>query len=151
RNLFACRNYPSDEGFNKARVLMPLEARQMRSFNSNGTMRRLLTAVALFSLIFVAAGCDEYVQITRDRDTHIPKNATWAWRPVVEEAAVARDNRGTNNPTADNRAVISRDEPARNQPVRRGPDPNDELVRGRVKTAIEQTLASKGFKQVSDP
>ncbi|HEY2548478.1 MAG TPA: DUF4136 domain-containing protein [Candidatus Acidoferrum sp.] len=110
-----------------------------------------MTAVALVSLIFVAAGCDDYVQITRDRDVHIPRNATWAWRPVVEEPAVARNNRGPNNPTGDNRPVISRDEPARNQPVRRGPDPNDEIVRGRVRTAIEQTLASKGFKQVSDP
>ncbi|HEY2545633.1 MAG TPA: DUF4136 domain-containing protein, partial [Candidatus Acidoferrum sp.] len=110
-----------------------------------------MTAVALVSSIFVAAGCDDYVQITRDRDVHIPRNATWAWRPLVEEPAVARNNRGPNNPTGDNRPVISRDEPARNQPVRRGPDPNDEIVRGRVRTAIEQTLASKGFKQVSDP
>ena len=39
----------------------------------------------------------------------------------------------------------------RNQPVSRVPDPNDEVVRGRVRTAIEQTLTSKGFKQVSDP
>jgi hypothetical protein len=72
----------------------------------------------------------------------------------MEEPAVARDNRGPNNPTGDNRPVISRDEPARtprNQPGPRVPDPNDEVVRGRVKTAIEQTLASKGFKQVSDP
>jgi hypothetical protein len=107
-----------------------------------------LTAAAFLSLILVA-GCDEYVRVTRDPDVRIAKNATWAWRPAVEEAAAARDNR-----TGDNRPVISRDEPTRtprNQPVARVHDPNDEIVRGKVKTAIEETLTSKGFKQVSDP
>jgi uncharacterized protein DUF4136 len=120
----------------------------MRNLHSVSTARRLMTAVAFLSLIFVA-GCDEYVQVTRDRDVRIPRNATWAWRPAVEEAAVARDDR-----TGDNRPVISRDDirrEQRNQPVRRGPDANDEVVRGRVKTTIEQNLMSKGFKQVSDP
>jgi hypothetical protein len=107
-----------------------------------------LPAVAFLSLIFVA-GCDEYVQVTRDRDVRIARNATWAWRPAVEEAAVARENR-----TGDNRPVISRDDIRRDQraqPARRGPDANDEIVRGRVRTAIEQNLTSKGFKQVTDP
>jgi hypothetical protein len=127
---------------------MPLEARQMRFLRPFSTTKQLLTAAVFLSLIFVA-GCDEYVRVTRDRDVRIPKNATWAWRPAVEEAAVARDNR-----RGDNRPVISRDDirrDQRNQPVRRDPDANDEVVRGRVKTAIEQTLTSKGFKQVSDP
>ncbi len=120
----------------------------MRNLGSVSTAKRLLTAGAFLSLLFVA-GCDDRVQITRDRDVRIPRNATWAWRPVVEEAPAARDNR-----TGDNRPVVSRDEPtraSRNQPAARVPDPNDEIVRGRVKTAIEQTLTSKGFKQVSDP
>jgi Domain of unknown function (DUF4136) len=127
---------------------MPLEGRQMQNLLSVSTTRRLLTAGAFLSFIFVA-GCDEYVQVTRDRDVRIARNATWAWRPGVEEAAVARDNR-----TGDNRPVTSRDEIRRDQraqPARRDPDANDEVVRGRVKTAIEQTLTSKGFKQVSDP
>jgi hypothetical protein len=127
---------------------MLLEARQMRNLGSISTAKRLLTAGAFLSLLFVA-GCDDRVQITRDRDVRIPRNATWAWRPVVEEAPAARDNR-----SGDNRPVVSRDEPtraSRNQPAARVPDPNDEIVRGRVKTAIEQTLTSKGFKQVSDP
>jgi hypothetical protein len=79
----------------------------------------------------------------------IARNATWAWRPAVEEAAAARDTR-----PADNRPVTSRDDIRRDQraqPARRDPDANDEVVRGRVKTAIEQTLTLKGFKQVSDP
>jgi hypothetical protein len=126
----------------------------MRNWHSVSTTsvsrsRRLLTAAAFVSLIFVFAGCDEYVQVTRDRDVRIPKNATWAWRPAVEEAPAARENR-----TGDNRPVTSRDDltrTSRNQSAPRVPDPNDEVVRGRVKTAIEQSLTSKGFKQVSDP
>lgn len=126
---------------------MPLEAHPMRSVHPSKTTKRFLTAGALLSLLFVS-GCDEYVQVTRDRDVRIPRNATWAWRPAVEEAPAARENR-----TGDNRPVISRDDIRRDQrvqPARRDRDANDEIVRGRVKTAIEQALASKGFKQVSE-
>jgi hypothetical protein len=120
----------------------------MRILHSLSAPRRLLTAGAFLSLIFVA-GCDEYVQVTRDRDVRIATNATWAWRPAAEEAAAARDTR-----PGDSRPVISRDDIRRDQrarPARRDPDANDEIVRGRVKTAIEQTLTSKGFKEVRDP
>jgi len=127
---------------------MPLEARQMRNSRSVLTLKRLLTAAALLSLIFVA-GCDEYVQVTRDRDVRIARNATWAWRPAVEEAAAARDTRPVDNRPVTSRDDIRRDQRA--QPARRDPDANDEVVRGRVKTAIEQALTSKGFKQVNDP
>jgi hypothetical protein len=100
-----------------------------------------LTVAALLSVILVA-GCDEYVRITRDRDVRIPKHATWAWRPAPQEAAAARDNR----------PVVSRDEIARNQaPPPPQAQADDAVDRERVKTAIEKTLASKGFKQVSDP
>jgi hypothetical protein len=132
---------------------MPLEARQMRNLRSVLTLKRLLTAAVFLSLVFVA-GCDEYVQVTRDRDVHIAKGATWAWRPVVEEAAVARDNRGADNRPLDNRPVTSRDDltrTPRNQPAARVPDANDEVVRQRVRDAIAQTLTAKGLKQVSDP
>jgi hypothetical protein len=120
----------------------------MGNLHSVSTPKRLLTAGAFLSLILVA-GCDEYVQVTRDRDVLIASNATWAWQPAVEEAAAARDTR-----PADSRPVISRDDIRRDQraqPARRDLNANDEAVRGRVKTAIEQALASKGFKQVSDP
>lgn len=120
----------------------------MRNLHSVSRPKRLLTAGAFLSLIFLA-GCDEYVQVTRDRDVRIVRNATWAWRPAVEEAAAARDTR-----PGDSRPVISRDDIRRDQraqPARRDPDANDEVVRGRVKTAIEQALTSKGFKQVGDP
>jgi len=118
----------------------------MRNLRPVRTTRRLLTAAAFVSLIFVA-GCDEYVQVTRDRDVRIAKGATWAWRPAVEETPAAPGSR-----TGDNRPVISRDEVSRARTAPPRPaDPNDEVVRGRVKTAIEQHLNSKGFKQVSDP
>ena len=111
--------------------------------------KRLLGAAGLALVIF-AAGCDDRVQIIRDRDVHIPRNATWAWRPVVQEQAGARTS-------GDSRPVISRDDvsrqapPPRSQGVVRDPEANNEVVRERVKTAIEQTLMSKGFKQVTDP
>ena len=119
----------------------------MRNLRSVLTLKRLLTAAAFLSLVFVA-GCDEYVQVTRDHDAHIVKGATWAWRPVVVLLA-ARENR-----SGDNRPVTSRDDltrTPRNQPAPRVPDANDEVVRQRVRDAIAQTLTSKGLKQVSDP
>jgi len=85
------------------------------------------------------AGCDEYVQITLDPDVPIHKLATWAWRPAAEQAN-ARDSR----------AVISRDMISRDETVVRDSDADNEMVRQRVKTAIEQTLASKGLTQISD-
>jgi hypothetical protein len=110
------------------------------------TSKRVLSAGALAFAIF-AAGCDDRVQIIRDRDVRIPQNATWAWRPVVQETAATRTS-------GDNRPVISRDDVSRQGPpqrVVRDAEANNEVVRGRVKTAIEQTLMSRGFKQVTDP
>ena len=99
----------------------------------------LIAASALLSGLLLA-GCDEYVQITRDPDVPIHKLATWAWRPAGEQAN-ARDSRG---------AVISRDVISRDETVVRDSNADNETVRQRVKTAIEQTLASKGLTQISD-
>jgi Domain of unknown function (DUF4136) len=121
----------------------------MRDLVSFGTRKRLLSAAAILSLV-VAVGCDEYVQVTRDRDVRIPRQATWAWRPAGDEPVAARSAR-------DDRPVVSRDVVGPNQGPNQGPrvaadpDGNNEVVRGRVKAAIEQTLASKGFKHVDDP
>lgn len=110
---------------------------------------KLLTAAALVGLIFVA-GCNDRVRIVRDHDVHIARNATWAWRPFVEEARSA-----TPPPSRDNRPIISRDDISggrqRQAPPPRELNADDEVVRQRVKTAIEQNLASKGFKQVDNP
>jgi Domain of unknown function (DUF4136) len=117
--------------------------------------KRLVTAAAFVSLVFLV-GCDEHVQITRDHDIRIPKHATWAWRPAEGGARYAPP---PSAPNSDNRPVISRDtmNPPPPPPQGRGAGPagqqttaEDDVVRQRVKTAIEQTLASKGFQQV-DP
>jgi len=99
----------------------------------------LIAVSALLSGLSLA-GCDEYVQITRDPDVPIHKLATWAWRPATE-AARARDSR----------PVVSRDVISRDETVTRDSSADNEMVRKRVKTAIEQTLASKGLNQISDP
>lgn len=95
-------------------------------------------AAVLCGLLLV--GCDDYVQITRDPDVRIPKHATWAWRPATEQTK-----------GRDSRPVVSRDVISRRETVVRESGANDEAVRQRVKTAIEQTLASKGLTQISDP
>src|SRR5690349_7074233 len=101
----------------------------------------LLAVTALF-FGFLLAGCDDYVQITRDPDVRIPKLATWAWRPAPEPSK-ARER--------DSRPVVSRDVISRNETAERDVDANSEAARQKVKTAIEQTLASKGLQQISDP
>ena len=101
----------------------------------------LLAVVALFGG-FLLAGCDDYVQITRDPDVRIPKLATWAWRQAPEQTK-ARER--------DARPVVSRDVISRGETVERETNADNEMVRQRVKTAIERTLASKGLNQISDP
>ena len=101
-----------------------------------------LLAVSALFCGFLLAGCDDYVQITRDPDVRIPKLATWAWRPAPEPSK-ARER--------DSRPVVSRDVISRNETVERDTNADNEMVRQRVKTAIEQTLASKGLNQISDP
>lgn len=104
-----------------------------------------LLAVTALVCGFLLAGCDDYVQITRDPDVWIPKLATWAWRPAPEPSkARERDSR-------DSRPVVSRDVISRNETVERDTNADNEMVRQRVKTAIEQTLKSKGLNQISDP
>ena len=100
-----------------------------------------LVAAAALCCSLLLAGCDDYVQITRDPDLKIHKLATWAWRPATEQAVRVRDSR----------PVISRDVISRNETQVRDTTSNNEIVRQRVKTAIEQTLASKGLNQISDP
>jgi hypothetical protein len=121
----------------------------MRNLHPSIATKRLLSVAAVLSLILVA-GCDERVRVTRDRDVRIPKHATWAWRPAVQEPAPARDAA-----RRDDRPVISRDTLSRNQSpnriAEREPNADDELMRGKVKAAIEEQMTKKGFTQVSDP
>ncbi|HXY26228.1 MAG TPA: DUF4136 domain-containing protein [Candidatus Acidoferrum sp.] len=99
-----------------------------------------LVAAAALCCSLLMAGCDDYVQITRDPNIKIHKLATWAWLPAQEQAR-----------TRDPRPVVSRDVISRNETPVRDTTANNEIVRQRVKTAIEQTLTSKGLNQISDP
>lgn len=103
------------------------------------TPRVPLIAGAAWLCAFVLAGCDERVQITRDRDVHFARHATWAWRPMEE-------SRGR-----DTRRVISRDEINRRETVTRDTNADNDALRDKVKIAIAANLREKGFKEVSDP
>src|SRR6266851_5467529 len=108
---------------------------------------RLLKARALFfaagaiACAVLLAGCDEYVHITRDRDVHIARHATWAWRPAQEEGS-----------RRESRPVTSRDDITRRETVNRDRDNDGEndILRGKVRSAIGHNLAEKGMKEVSD-
>ena len=97
--------------------------------------------VAAYILVcgLLLAGCDDHITVTRDPDIPVVKGNTWAWKP----AAPPKD--------ADRRPVVSRDVIARGETVARESGSNNEIVRQRIRTAIEQTLSSKGLRQESDP
>jgi len=99
-----------------------------------------LFAVSALACAVLLTGCDEYVHITRDRDAHIARHATWAWRPAPEESS-----------RRDSRRVISRDDLRRGETVTREDNADNDILRGKVKSAVERDLAEKGFKQASDP
>lgn len=99
-------------------------------------------AAAVFAGAFLLAGCDEYVHITRDPDLHPARHATWAWQTAARA-----------NPARDSRRVISRDDirGGRSEAVVRDNNPENEILREKVKHAVEENLMTKGFRQVDDP
>jgi hypothetical protein len=105
--------------------------------NWKGTPPLLAASILICGLLL--AGCDDRITVIRDPDIPVHKGSTWAWRPV----APPRD--------AEKRPVVSRDVISRGETIRRDPDANKEIVHQRFRTAIEQTLSSKGLQQVSDP
>ena len=115
----------------------------MASLSISRMRMPLLVAAACLSGL-VAGGCDDHVQVTRDPDVRIMKGATWAWQPAAPEPVAARDSRKVLS-----RDVISRDD--RRDTVVRDTNANNDIVRDRVKQSIQQSLTSKGLKQVSDP
>ena len=107
----------------------------------------LLGVLALASVAFLA-GCDEHVVVDRDPSVRVQRGMTWAWRPQPTQQQEARAEGG--------RKVISRDviTPRGDRAQREFPrynDPQKDMVHQRTRIAIEQTLASKGLTQVSDP
>ncbi len=100
--------------------------------------RSPLMAASLLACGLLLAECDDHITMTRDPDIPVVKRSTWAWKP----AAPPKD--------ADRRPVVSRDVISRRETVARDPGANNEIVRERIRTAIEQTLSSKGLRQVSD-
>jgi hypothetical protein len=108
-----------------------------------GRLRAPLFAAAAIVCAVLLAGCDEYVRITRDRDAHIARHATWAWRPAQEETSQKRSRPVTS------RDVITRGE--RGETLIRENDADSEILRGKVKAAIEHNMAEKGLRQVDDP
>jgi hypothetical protein len=113
----------------------------------------LIAAVCLAAL--VAAGCDDRVQITRDADIRIARNATWAWQPDAPTAAPVRDSRRVLSRDEINRGDLNRGDLNRGDLNRTAPvrdtNANNDIVRDRVKQAIQQNLTAKGLTQVSDP
>ena len=95
---------------------------------------------AAFAAAALLAGCDEYVHITRDPDLRIAKHATWAWQPMTQRSG-----------SRDSRPVTSRDLITRGEPVARDTSAENEVLRGKVKNAIEQSLNAKGMRFVNDP
>jgi hypothetical protein len=108
-------------------------------YGMKGTGRSPLLAASILICGLFAAGCDDHVDVIRDPNIPVVRGSTWAWKP----AAPSRD--------AERRPVVSRDVISRGETVAREPGAGNEIVRERIRTAIEQTLSSKGLRQVSDP
>src|SRR5258707_2153499 len=107
----------------------------------------LLGVLALASVAFLA-GCDEHVVVDSDPSVRVQRGMTWAWRPQPTQQQEVRAEGG--------RKVISRDviTPRSDRAQREFPrynDPQKDMVHQRTRIAIEQTLASKGLTQVTDP
>ena len=102
--------------------------------------RSPLMAASILLGGLLLAGCEEHVEIIRNRDIPVLKHQTWAWRP-----ASARKEAKNERP------VVSRDVIGGRETVAREADPANEIVRQELRTAIERQLTAKGLTQVSDP
>lgn len=118
----------------------------MRTMGLSRGLAGLMGVVAL-ACATVLAGCDEHVVVDRDPSVRVQRGMTWAWRPQPTQQAPREDG---------GRKVISRDviTPRGDRAQRDFPrydDPSKDIVHSRTRIAIEQTLASKGLTQVTDP
>src|SRR5260370_4782404 len=108
-------------------------------YQMNGIGRSPLLAASILLCGLFAAGCDDHIDVIRDPNIPVAKSSTWAWKP----APPPKDE--------DRRPVVSRDVISRGETVARGPRPKNETVRERIRTTIEQTLSSKGLRQLTAP
>src|SRR5246127_2622490 len=104
-------------------------------YRMNGVGRSPLMAAAILLGGLLLAGCDEHVEIIRDRDIPVLKHQTWAWRP-----APARKEARNERP------VVSRDVIGGRETVEMEADPANETVRQKLRAAIERQLTEKGLK-----
>jgi hypothetical protein len=98
-----------------------------------------LLGAAVLICGLLLAGCDEHIEVIRDSGIPVHQGNTWAWRPME------------GSRTGNQRPVVSRDVISRRESIARDSYERNDLVRERVRIAIEQTLSSKGLQQVSDP
>lgn len=101
------------------------------------------------------AGCDDHVQVDRDKSIPIQKGQTWAWRPGPVKgsgpAVAARSGRG-DRPNSAYRAREDADNPVISRDTLMTRETQDtQAVRDRLKLAFQNTLASKGLVQADDP
>lgn len=108
--------------------------------------RAPLLAVAAIFLGLGLSGCDDRLERFRDPDVRIPHGATWAWRPSTPQRKVI--SRDEIRPPGDRRDGFRRDDYQGDASVATG---DNEMVRGRIRVAIEKELARKGLRRVEDP
>ncbi len=99
-------------------------------YRMKGIGKSPLLAASILVGGLLLAGCDDHITVIRDPDIRVVKGSTWAWKP----ASPPKD--------AERRPVVSRDVISRGESVAREPGANNEIVRQRIRTAIEQTLSS---------
>jgi hypothetical protein len=138
----------------------------------------LLAATVLF-LGLGLSGCDDRLERFRDPDVAIPHGATWAWKPsTLHRRVISRDeirpgDRRDEYQRDEDRRDDTNDQYRREDSYHRGnqdgsrdgyrrddrrrPDASNsdnldnEMVRGRIRVAIEKELARKGLRRVDDP
>src|SRR5260370_16787931 len=83
-----------------------------------GYRKSPLLAASLLLGGLCLAGCDEYVEIIRNRDIPVLKHQTWAWRP-----APARKEARNERPVVSRTVIVGR------EPVPPGTDPPNQNPR----------------------
>src|SRR5258706_273633 len=109
-------------------------------YRRNGIGRSPLMAASILLGGLLLAGCDEHVEIIRNRNIPFLKHQPGAWR----RASARKEEKNE-------RQVVSRDVIGGRKTVAREADPANEIVRQELRTAIERQLTAKGLTQVSDP